>query len=89
MADNLSKGTLKVGSNTTPEINRVLVEVQNRIDDAAGLRGRAQIFDRVGVEKAETSGDAINLGKIAPTLPLPSRFEDEEGNLIHAFGTSV
>ena len=89
MSDNLSKGVLRVGANSVAEINRVLDEIQNRIDDSSGLRGRAKIFDRVGVNQAREAGDAINLSKVDPTAPLPFRFEDEDGNLIHAFGTDV
>ena len=90
MAENLSKGALRVGTNSPAELNRVLSEVQNRIDDSAGLRGRAEVFDRIGVSQAKTSGDALNLGGFnAPTSPLPFRFEDADGNLLHSFGTTV
>jgi len=89
MASNLSKGPLRVVGNSVAELNRVLAEIQERLDEAAGLRGRARIYDRVGVSAATESGDALQLGGFNVTnQPLPVRLLDSQGNLVHAFGTT-
>ena len=61
MANNLTRGTLHVMSNDPLEINAVLMQLQNRIDELQGLRGRAEIYDRVGVSNPTDAGDAVNL----------------------------
>ena len=90
MAENLSKGPLRVMTGSVAEINNVLAEVQVQLDSLAGLSGRSEVFDRVGVSAATEAGDAVNLGGFnVPTQPLPVRYTDSEGNLVHAFGSTT
>ena len=99
MATNKSKGVLQVFTNDPIELNAALLEICQRIDELNGLRGRAEIHDRVGVGAPSESGDAARLGNIPGVTQFVElggsstsnelgtasqlRFVDEDGNLIH------
>lgn len=102
MSNNESLGPLQVMDNSVLSINDALRQVQDRLDEAKGLRGRATILDRTQVSDPTEQTDAVNLGTTAgiivtlatdqtitgkKTFTLPLRMVDAGGNLIHAFGT--
>ena len=62
MSDRLSLGPVQVFGTDVLAINDALRQVQERIDELKGLRGRGRIYDRVGVEDPTETGDAVNLG---------------------------
>ena len=70
MTDNLSRGPLMVSSNDPTEINIVLQEIQTRIDEMNGLRGRTLIYDRARVDNPTQSQDALTLGTVSSTESL-------------------
>lgn len=62
MSNNLTEGTLLIPDNDLSSINYALAEIQRRIDELKGLRGRTTIHDRVGVSDPTDASDAVSLG---------------------------
>ena len=100
MAKNQSEGIIQITDNSPTSINDALRQTTDRIDALKGLRGRASIFDRVGVSDAIDTGDAVNLntleGRISTTVSLnPGRmvyatdyiaYVDANGQTLHGMG---
>ena len=61
MSERLSQGPVQVFGTSPVEITDALRQVQERLDELKGLRGRAQMFDRLRVEDPTVSKDAVNL----------------------------
>lgn len=61
MATNQQRMITQVMGNTPFEINVALQALQTQLDEIQGLRGRAQIFDRVAVSNPTVAGDALNV----------------------------
>jgi len=83
MSNNLTAGPVQVYGATVAELNQAFMELQNRLDALKGLRGRAEIFDRVRHDNPTASDDGVALGILqagtafasiplflAPTAPL-------------------
>jgi hypothetical protein len=87
---NTSLGPIQLADASLSAINDAFRQLTDRIDAQAGLRGRAQVFDRLGVSTPTQAGDAVNLGSAPTDLTLNSlRIIDADGNLIHSFGAIV
>lgn len=61
MANNLTSEPIQVLTNDPLEINAAFSRIQEQLDAARGLRGRATIHDRVKVDDPLVSSDAVNL----------------------------
>ena len=61
MVDNLTKGPVQVISNDVPSLNVALLDLQERIDELSGLRGRAMIYDRTRIDSPLVDTDAVDL----------------------------
>lgn len=93
MSDRLSLGPIQVTGNSVFEINDALRQIQERIDEAKGLRGRHRVFDRVGVSSPTEAGDAATLTEVQNppladgTAAAPSlRFSDDADTGIYRVG---
>ena len=98
MSDRLSEGPVQVFGNTTIELNDAFRQLQNRLDHLKGLRGRAEVFDRVRVEDPTVSKDAVNLATrdasnvvTSPTGRMTYgtdvvKYTDANGTDLHGFG---
>lgn len=64
MSNNLSQGPTLIADLSVEGINQALLELQERQDNAKGLRGRATVHDRLGISDPSESGDAVSLGVI-------------------------
>ena len=64
MSDRLSLGPVQVTGLSLVEINDALRQIQDRQDEASGLRGRRLIYDRVRVNNPTENLDALNLGSL-------------------------
>jgi len=62
MVDQLSKGVIQVVDNSEFSINDALRQITQRIDELAGLNGRALVWDRVQVSNPSSTLDALNQG---------------------------
>lgn len=61
MSNNLSEGPVIVMGTTVADINQALLELQERQDKAKGLRGRARVYDRLGISDPSEGADAVSL----------------------------
>ena len=84
MASNKSKGVLQVFTNDITELNAVLQVIGQRIDELNGLRGRAEIHDRVGVGAPTESGDAARLGNIPGVTQFVELGDSDTSNEVSA-----
>lgn len=64
MSDRLSLGPVQVTGLSLVEINDALRQLQDRMDEIHGLRGKAFIYDRTRVSAPTIDEDAINLGSL-------------------------
>ena len=53
MSNRLSLGPVQVVENSVISINDALRQIQNRLDEMKGLRGRSLTFDRIKVRSEE------------------------------------
>lgn len=60
MADRLSLGPVQIHSLDVLQINDALRQLSERLDALKGLRGRAEVFDRLRVEDPAEVKDALN-----------------------------
>lgn len=96
MANNTSLGPVQVMGNSVTEINFALQQVQERIDEIKGLRGRAILYDRVGVSSPTESGDAATLTEVQNppladgTAAAPAlRFSDDTDTGLYRVGADT
>ena len=89
MVDNLTKGPVQVIGNDVASINYALRDVQERIDELSGLRGRAMIYDRARIDSPAVATDAVDLQSL---LEQESRtrmsFIDHPGMVVFTPGTT-
>ena len=64
MSNNLSMGPVQILSLDVASLNLAFAELQNRLDALKGLRGRAEVWDRVRVESPTQAADAVDLGSL-------------------------
>lgn len=64
MSNNLSLGPVQLHDNSIFSINAALMELQERIDQLKGLRGRSEVWDRVRIESPTVNTDAVDLGSL-------------------------
>jgi hypothetical protein len=64
MSNNLSMGPVQVLSLDVASLNLAFAEIQNRLDQLKGLRGRSEVWDRVQVSSPVQASDAIDLGSL-------------------------
>ena len=98
MTDRLSEGPIQVFDTSIVGLNDAFRQVQNRLDHLKGLRGRAELFDRVQVSDPVVSGDAVNLstrdaeGLVSQTSGFmfygttKITYTDSNGTVLHGFG---
>ena len=98
MSERLSQGPVQVFGNSPLEINDALRQVQDKLDALKGLRGRAEMFDRLRVEDPTVSKDAVNLSTrdasnvvTSPTGRMTYgtdvvKYTDANGTVLHGFG---
>ena len=98
MTDRLSQGPVQVFGTSPVEINDAFRQVQERLDELKGLRGRAQMFDRLRVEDPTVDKDAVNLATrdASDVVKSPTgrmtygtdvvKYTDTNGTDLHGFG---
>lgn len=64
MVQNLSQGPVQIHSLDVSSINLALIELFNRQDKQAGLRGRSEVWDRLRADDPSAASDAVTLGVI-------------------------
>jgi hypothetical protein len=92
--DAKSLGPIQLADASLPAINDAFRQLVDRIDESKGLRGRAQVYDRLGVSAPTQASDAAQFDNTQFTdLTLNTltmngtiRVLDAQGHLIHAFG---
>jgi hypothetical protein len=62
MSRNLSQGIVQIFSMDLSSINLALLDLQNRMDEAKGLRGRAMVHDRLRLDDPTAADDGVSLG---------------------------
>jgi hypothetical protein len=62
MSGNLSLGTVQIFSLDVGSINLALMQMQERMDEAKGLRGRAMVHDRLRIDNPVVDDDSVSLG---------------------------
>lgn len=62
MSNNLSEGPVIISDLSVEGINQALLSLQERQDQAKGLRGRATVHDRLGIDDPSETSDAVSLG---------------------------
>lgn len=98
MSDRLSLGPVQVFDTTIFSLNDGFRQLSDRIDALKGLRGRAEVFDRVRVEDPTVEKDAVNLATrdaddvvTSPTGRMTYgsdviKYTDVNGTDLHGFG---
>lgn len=104
MTTNVSRGPLQIVTNDPIEINDALGRIRQELDQIQGLNGRAQIYDRVGIQSPVEQTDAAQFGDLSGALTSGGtevitgtktflatalRVTDATGALLHAFGTKT
>jgi hypothetical protein len=68
MTTNRTGGVIQVLDNSTASINQALAQTLNRLDTALGLRGRAEVHDRLGAQDPTVVSDVLTRGAFDPAF---------------------
>lgn len=64
MVNNVSMGAVQIFSLDMASVNLALIQLQERIDELKGLRGRAEIWDRARAEDPRITQDVLTVGSV-------------------------
>ena len=69
MSENETKGPIQIFDNSVPSINDAMLQIMGRLDSIEGLRGRTQVYDRLGASAPTVDGDVAISPVTAASVP--------------------